>query len=107
MHRKSCSEWTSQKLRRAAKLVRYLHHHLHARMDRAEHLHVTGLLEGDVGRRTRRLRAEIELVALAGRKDVVRDSVVVDEGQRIALLDGDVFGREHPALLVDLLVGGS
>src|SRR5215510_8339916 len=74
-------------------------------MDRAKHLHVAGLLEGDVGRGTRRLRAEIELVALAGRKDVVRDGVVVDEGQRLALLDRDVLGGEHPALLMDFLIG--
>src|SRR5215470_2813168 len=49
--------------------VRHFHRHLHARMDRAEHLHVAGLLEGDVGRRTRGLRAQIELVALAGGED--------------------------------------
>src|SRR5215475_4594103 len=74
-------------------------------MDRAKHLHVTGLLEGDVGRGTRRLRAEIELIALAGRKDVVRDGIVVDEGKRLALLDRDVLDGEHPALLMDFLIG--
>src|SRR4051812_24640665 len=87
-------------------LIRNRDLQLHARVDRADHRGVAGLLEGDVGRGAGRLRTEIELVALAGGNDVVRDAVVVDEGQRFALLEGHVIGGKYPALLRDGLGGG-
>src|SRR5205807_9945550 len=86
--------------------VRHLHHHLHARVDRTDHLHIAGFLEGDVGRRAWQLRSEIEFVALAGRHDVVGHAVIVEEGERFTLLDVDAVGRECAALLMHHLGGG-
>src|ERR1700752_1613035 len=106
MHRKSCSESTSKisgSLYGA--LVCDLHAQFHTRMDRADHLHVTGLLEGDVGRRARRLRAKIELVVLAGRHDVMRHAVVIEEGERSTLLDRHAFRGEGASLLMNHLGG--
>jgi hypothetical protein len=84
-----------------AELVDHLHRHLHARVDGADHRDVADFVEGDIGRRTRCLRAEIEFIALARGHDVVRNGVVIEEGQRLAPLDRDAFGGEGAALLVD------
>src|SRR3954454_20283599 len=76
-------------------------------MDGADHLHVTRFLEGHIRRHAGRLRAKIEFATLGGRHDVVGNAVVVHEGERVTLLDGDALGGEHPALLMDHLVGPS
>src|SRR6266436_245486 len=74
-------------------------------MDGAEHLRLARYCEGDICRGAGALRAEIELVSLADRRDVMGNVVVVEKCQRPARLDGDAVDREHPALLADRLHG--
>src|SRR3954468_23052784 len=87
-------------------LVDDLDGHLHARVNRADDRNIAGFLEADIGGATGRLRAQIELVALACGHDVVGDGVIVEEGQGFALLQGDALLREHTPLLMDHLHGG-
>src|SRR5258705_10442198 len=74
-------------------------------MDGAEHLRLACCREGDICRGARALRAEIELVSLADRRDVMGNVIVVEKCQRPARLDGDAVGRGHPAWLADRLLG--
>src|SRR5258708_32915394 len=74
-------------------------------MDEAEHLRLPCCREWDVCPGARRVRAEIELVSLADRRDGMGNVIVVEKCHRPARLDGDAVDREHPALLADRLLG--
>src|SRR5262245_55661053 len=63
--------------------------HFHARVNGAQDGDFAGIAQRHVRRGAGRLRAEIELVAGRAGHDVVGDVVVVDERERVALLDRD------------------
>src|SRR5262245_11630895 len=86
-------------------LVPDFQRHLHAGVNRAEDLQVTGLVERHRCRMTRSYAAEIEDVARRRGQHIVNDVVVVEKYERVALLDFQRGLREHLALLTDGALG--